>query len=187
MSNSTTFFKQLKLYSDTWKLPAIPGFLSCYNQFFLYLQLNNILFVRIIGRILIYKCNYFPPVSEVCPDESDFLCLSDGYSSCFPNSWKCDGEPDCDGNVDEQGCRKYFSNTFNDSVNAYGACLKMPKDRVLSISVLYLKHDYSILTAPVVCDSDEFSCDNGCIPSAFVCDGDLDCYDGKDEATCPVQ
>lgn len=47
-------------------------------------------------------------MSEVCPDESDFLCLSDGYSSCFPNSWKCDGEPDCDGNVDEQGCRKYF-------------------------------------------------------------------------------
>uniref|UniRef100_A0A8W8LMC0 Uncharacterized protein n=1 Tax=Magallana gigas TaxID=29159 RepID=A0A8W8LMC0_MAGGI len=67
------------------------------------------------------------PVSEVCPDEDDFLCISDGYSSCFPNSWKCDGEPDCDGNVDEQGCRKYFSNTFNDSVNAYGACLKMPK------------------------------------------------------------
>lgn len=44
------------------------------------------------------------PVSEVCPDEDDFLCLSDGYSSCFPKSWKCDGEPDCDGNVDEQGC-----------------------------------------------------------------------------------
>lgn len=38
---------------------------------------------------------------EVCLDESDFLCILDGYSFCFLNLWKCDGEFDCDGNVDE--------------------------------------------------------------------------------------
>ena len=46
-------------------------------------------------------------VSNQCPDEDDFMCMSDGQSACFPNNWKCDGEPDCDGNVDEHGCRKY--------------------------------------------------------------------------------
>lgn len=51
--------------------------------------------------MLIYKCNYFFLVFEVCLDESDFLCLLDGYSFCFLNLWKCDGEFDCDGNVDE--------------------------------------------------------------------------------------
>mmetsp|Transcript_2294 Transcript_2294/g.4696 ORF Transcript_2294/g.4696 Transcript_2294/m.4696 type:complete len:106 (-) Transcript_2294:196-513(-) len=44
------------------------------------------------------------PVSNQCPDEDDFMCMSDGQSACFPNNWKCDGEPDCDGNVDEHGC-----------------------------------------------------------------------------------
>lgn len=79
-----------------------------------------------------------------------------------------------------------LSNSFNDSVNAYRACSKMLKNGVLSTSVFCLKHGYLIWTAPVVCDADEFSCDNGCIPSSFVCDGDYDCYDSKDEATCPV-
>ena len=46
-------------------------------------------------------------VSNQCPDEDDFMCMSDGQAACFPNNWKCDGEPDCDGNVDEHGCRKY--------------------------------------------------------------------------------
>lgn len=64
---------------------------------------------------------------EVCLDEDDFLCILDGYSFCFLNLWKCDGEFDCDGNVDELGCCKYFLNMFNDLVNVYGVCLKMFK------------------------------------------------------------
>lgn len=75
---------------------------------------------------------------------------------------------------------------FNDLVNVYGVCLKMFKDRVLLIFVLYFKYDYLILIVLVVCNLDEFLCDNGCILLVFVCDGDLDCYDGKDEVICLV-
>lgn len=52
--------------------------------------------------------------------------------------------------------------------------------------MLYFKYDYLILIVLVVCDLDEFLCDNGCILLVFVCDGDLDCYDGKDEVICLV-
>uniref|UniRef100_A0A0N4ZW82 Basement membrane-specific heparan sulfate proteoglycan core protein n=1 Tax=Parastrongyloides trichosuri TaxID=131310 RepID=A0A0N4ZW82_PARTI len=37
----------------------------------------------------------------------------------------------------------------------------------------------------VVCNSNEFSCDNICIGKDNVCDGIPSCLDGKDEANCP--
>lgn len=109
------------------------------------------------------------------------MCMSDGQSACFPNNWKCDGEPDCDGNVDEHGCRKYQycnSNTTIRSNTLYGcSCLDM--------ACIVWFFFFLIGIAPVTCEADEFSCDNTCIPATFVCDGDYDCYDNKDEATCP--
>ncbi|XP_061168080.1 low-density lipoprotein receptor-like [Saccostrea echinata] len=37
-------------------------------------------------------------------DVDEFMCMSDGDITCLPNTWKCDGDSDCDGDVDEQGC-----------------------------------------------------------------------------------
>ncbi|XP_062607127.1 low-density lipoprotein receptor-like [Saccostrea cucullata] len=37
-------------------------------------------------------------------DTDEFMCLSDGEITCLPDSWKCDGDADCDGDTDEQGC-----------------------------------------------------------------------------------
>ena len=41
--------------------------------------------------------------------------------------------------------------------------------------------------APKTCSQDEFRCNDGkCIAPKFVCDLDLDCLDGSDEASCPM-
>ena len=41
----------------------------------------------------------------------------------------------------------------------------------------------------VTCDDDEFRCGvtGTCIPVAWKCDKHMDCQDGSDEASCPVQ
>lgn len=43
-----------------------------------------------------------------------------------------------------------------------------------------------LTTAAKQCQGGEFRCANGqCISTSFVCDGDNDCSDGSDEASCP--
>uniref|UniRef100_A0A452FAT2 Low-density lipoprotein receptor n=1 Tax=Capra hircus TaxID=9925 RepID=A0A452FAT2_CAPHI len=45
----------------------------------------------------------------------------------------------------------------------------------------------SVPAAPKTCSQDEFRCNDGkCIAPKFVCDLDLDCLDGSDEASCPM-
>lgn len=74
---------------------------------------NVLITLKILSLLLVTRIdlevdtNSNIAVSNQCPDEDDFMCMSDGQAACFPNNWKCDGEPDCDGNVDEHGCRKY--------------------------------------------------------------------------------
>ena len=44
------------------------------------------------------------PAPIVCDNNIQFSCLNNGVKECLPNSWKCDGYPDCQDGTDEVGC-----------------------------------------------------------------------------------
>uniref|UniRef100_A0A8C5NYC3 Low density lipoprotein receptor-related protein 8, apolipoprotein e receptor n=1 Tax=Jaculus jaculus TaxID=51337 RepID=A0A8C5NYC3_JACJA len=120
---------------------------------------------------------------QVCPAEK----LSCGPTShkCVPASWRCDGEKDCDGGMDEAGCTTSGRPTV---------C--SPHEFQCS--------NRSCLASVFVCDGDddcgdgsdergcaqpacpplEFRCGQGdaCIPERWLCDRHFDCLDGSDEA-----
>ena len=45
-----------------------------------------------------------PTPSPIVCDKSQFSCINNGVRECLPNSWKCDGYPDCQDGTDEVGC-----------------------------------------------------------------------------------
>lgn len=74
---------------------------------------------------------------------------------CVPLSWRCDGERDCRSGFDELGC-------------------PVRPVRVNSTGLANSRN----------CSTEQFHCDNRCIPLRWKCDGDWDCRSGEDELGC---
>jgi hypothetical protein len=58
-------------------------------------------------------------VSVTCKPE-DFSC-GGRVNRCIPNSWRCDGQMDCENGSDEQGCRKCHLVTHTAQATCAGA------------------------------------------------------------------
>uniref|UniRef100_A0A8C9TWC5 Low density lipoprotein receptor a n=1 Tax=Scleropages formosus TaxID=113540 RepID=A0A8C9TWC5_SCLFO len=89
-------------------------------------------------------------------------------NQCVPQSWRCDGKPDCENEADEESC-------------VHSQCTS-PIICILVSSLLFFSP-----TVPKNCTNSEFRCTSGqCVSASFVCDEDRDCEDGSDEASCPA-
>lgn len=112
------------------------------------------------------------------PDQ--FACSDD---TCVPTTKLCDGTADCPGGEDENRTNCYtttvtpaISTSRNDS-------------HVLEIHKIFFQHSPPLqIDNPLsaACRSYEFSCATGgqCVPQAWHCDGETDCFDGSDEQQC---
>ena len=95
--------------------------------------------------------------TQGCHEKTEFQC-SDGR--CIPISWRCDGDRDCVQEEDEMNC-------------GYLECNKNEEFQCSS--------DFTGLPFYSGQFKDHFAL---CIPKSWVCDGELDCRDGSDEASC---
>ncbi|TMS34941.1 hypothetical protein L596_002435 [Steinernema carpocapsae] len=129
-------------------------------------------------------------IEQRCPDDT-FSCVllhSPGKSThvCATEDWKCDGEMDCVGGIDEQGCNEFLKCSKNEMKCDDGECINVDWkcDGEFDCEDKSDEKD----CPPANCTAAEFgfACvSNGlCVPSAFRCDGNRDCEDDSDEANC---
>ncbi|ODM91869.1 Low-density lipoprotein receptor-related protein 1 [Orchesella cincta] len=145
-------------------------------------------FLVILGLCAVLGFSY----SQECAG-NEFLCEDGKF--CIPNSWVCDGDPDCDDESDEnQNCATTVPTGPTTSPCPGFTCLNSGR----------------CIIAEWVCDgdndcgdsSDEQNCDDvtttqcpgficeetgRCIPNQWFCDGHEDCPSGQDERDCPTE
>ncbi|XP_072034176.1 low-density lipoprotein receptor-related protein 4-like [Amphiura filiformis] len=109
-----------------------------------------------------------------CPREVTGEC-----GLCIPFQWHCDGDGDCNGNADEEGC-ELPTCTPEQFACGNGKCIP-------TTWVCDTDNDCGDSTdesgCPVEeCEDQYFNCaNNKCVREQWVCDGDDDCGDGSDE------
>lgn len=95
-----------------------------------------------------------------CP-ESEFKCDN---NKCLAKVFQCDGNPDCADESDEKNCH-------------LGEIVV--KLLIWSSFNLFITE---ATTKPVICPDGEWRCKNDeCILGHFICDNQVDCFDGSDE------
>ncbi|KAK6619502.1 hypothetical protein RUM43_012259 [Polyplax serrata] len=130
----------------------------------------------------------FSPCGGEC-DQDEFLCV--GSCTCIPNTFRCDGDPDCTGEQDELECGETELDIFQSCLETenYVRCPRSGK----CIKKTWLcdgDDDCGDFSDETHCDgrnctAGEFECNNGfCVQKSWVCDGDNDCKDYSDETNC---
>uniref|UniRef100_A0A8C7S7S0 Low density lipoprotein receptor a n=1 Tax=Oncorhynchus mykiss TaxID=8022 RepID=A0A8C7S7S0_ONCMY len=119
--------------------------------------------------------SFAPVVARSCRT-TEFSC-GGHLNQCVPSTWLCDGKADCENGVDEESCGKWscllHSLLYPSPQLTSQHC---PFSHLLSFFPLTPKH----------CTDNKFRCSNNqCVSASFVCDEELDCDDGSDEASCP--
>ncbi|KAL8611301.1 hypothetical protein ACOMHN_013732 [Nucella lapillus] len=100
-----------------------------------------------------------------CSGNHQFNCTN---GNCLPSEFRCDGDDDCHDHSDEDHCATAAKH------NKYKA-LPLHKAGRLNIR------------EATTCASGQFKCGHGhCIQEEWVCDTEVDCFDGSDEQNCPT-
>ena len=116
----------------------------------------------------------------------EHTCSADQFScgageACIPMTWKCDGEQDCNNQVDEQGCDQACTRPLDEFQCSNHKCISSTWrcDQDNDCGDNSDEDDCLDKT----CGSHEFRCTEfpRCIPATWLCDGDYDCPDKSDE------
>ncbi|CAK8686048.1 unnamed protein product [Clavelina lepadiformis] len=155
--------------------------------------------------LCLVQCHYHQPLCQ----PSEFNCKCEDYAGgesreCIPQSWVCDGQPDCLNGADEIDCRcdpgEYqcydggsvrFYQCINDSkvCNTVSDCLNMRDEHNEKCRGGFQCNNGRYIYASRECDgyrncgdnSDEDNCDYGCPQHRCDCykEGNDTCGDGR--------
>ncbi|KAH7716157.1 Calcium binding EGF domain containing protein [Aphelenchoides avenae] len=111
---------------------------------------------------------------------------------CIPAQWKCDGEFDCVGKDDEEGCTavkcrddQFMCANAKTPTSTLPSCI--PKSWLCDgqADCVDRSDEEGCSVKNETCEPHEFRCYDGqCIYHMWQCDGEDDCTDGSDESNC---
>jgi len=121
---------------------------------------------------------------EVCAT-TQYRCYDSGERMCIPESWKCDGQVDCEKGEDERHCQ---STSCKVQCVSTGTCLTEDLLCDGNLDCSDGSDEGPQYCQTKACSNEEFKCEDhgNCINGSLVCDNKPDCLDGSDELSCNV-
>ena len=169
-------------------IPRYAGYVGIWRQ------VNDLQF-RLIGKTELPIANEGNQTVFVDPpilvDKGDFIGIF--YSSKAEEGVVASATPAEDAVDYQELYQNYYARIFNEDVDA-GTIVNLEGTNYQDTKATFaLKAmmDYTGIdgTGPILpkCKSNEFMCDNSeCVDGRYKCDGQIDCFDESDEATCPA-